>query len=131
MKKETLKRIFVIEDDRFFGEVVKQELSKLKQVVVEVFSSAEECMGKMNEAPELIILDFALHKGEVDHMNGHEALNHFRTNNAAQKVLFVSGKSDLGLLEQYKVFRSVDYIEKSDACIRRMVEKVKYQLTAA
>ena len=131
MKKEAIRKVVVIEDDKVCGEIVKQELNRLAKVEVVLFSSAEECFSKMKQQPELIILDFFLGTNGSQNMNGHEALNQIRTNNSDQKVLFISTVSEIDLLEQYKVYRSVDYIEKSCLGTGRMIEKVKCQLSAA
>lgn len=131
MKNEEIKRIVVIENDPVLRASAKNHLEKLDQVVVEIYSSAEDCLTNMMQDPELILLDFSLETSKEEGMNGHEALNHFRMRNSAQKIIFVSGRLDFELLEEYKQYRAIDYIEKSRFISNRMIEKVKHQLFAA
>jgi FixJ family two-component response regulator len=111
MKKN--KMVFIVDDDVFYSEILKQELSKLKDVEIETFVSAEDCLLNLNRKPNLIILDFYLDSDNPANMTGHEAIGKIFSSQKDVKVLFVSGTHNETLLEEYKKYRAVDFVLKA------------------
>jgi two-component system OmpR family response regulator len=125
------KIIFIVDDDIIYLELLKNELTELKNIEVETFTSAEKCLEKMYKKPDLIILDFYLDTLNPENMNGHNALKEFYIENPKQKIVFISSSNNEFLLEEYKRYRSVDFIVKTDSGINHLQQLVKYHLKAA
>ena len=125
------KRIFIVDDDLIYLEIMKHELSSLENVEVEAFTSAESCLQQIDKRPDLIIIDCHLDSDDPDNMTGLEALEHFRTYDFSPKILFVSGNAQDRLLRSFEEDDAVDFISKNQPEENSLINKVKDQLYAA
>lgn len=119
------KKIFVVDDSLIYTEILAQELNVLDNIQITTFNSAEECLKNIHKNPNLIILDFYLDGENPNNMTGHEALNHLQKIESCPDVIFVSSEKNEALLEEYKNFRNVDFLLKTNKGTEQIVQKVK------
>ena len=62
---------------------------------VNIFSNGENCLDKMHENPDVIILDYYLDGIKADAANGLEILKKIRVTNPDVYVIMMSGQDDL------------------------------------
>lgn len=102
-------KIFIIEDDIWYGEILKYYLSLNPDYEVFLFSSAKECLDKIYLKPNVISIDFHL-----PDMNGEKLLKRIKEIDNTIPVIVISGQEDisiaLGLLKK----GAYDYIVKDD-----------------
>lgn len=122
------KKVFIVEDSPLYREVLKEEISAIQDVEIQAFASAEACLAKISEEPELIILDFYLDGENENNMSGHEALKEFQKADTPPEILFVSAAKNEGLLEEYQNYRNVDFVLKKEAGTEYLVHKVRQKL---
>lgn len=53
-------KIFIVEDDPFFGETLKYHLKLNPDFAVFLYGSAKECLNNLHQKPDIICLDFGL-----------------------------------------------------------------------
>ena len=53
-------RIFIVEDDEFYGEMLKHHLSKNPDYEIELFLTGKDCIANLYKKPSAISLDFSL-----------------------------------------------------------------------
>jgi two-component system, OmpR family, response regulator len=131
MKTENPKKIFIVDDDIVYLEILKNEVSELNNVKVYTFTSAEECLMQMDKKPDLIIIDFYLNSTNPRNMNGHQALEELFIENPKIKVLFISGETNENLLEEYRKYRFIEFVVKTDFGSNQIQQKILDQLKAA
>ncbi len=107
-------KIFIVDDDPFYLELLKFEISNLSLFDVSGFTSAEDCLCEMKNDPALIILDYNLTEDPKNKITGHNALELFKKENPKQKVIFISSEQNWEILEAYNKFREVKYMIKSE-----------------
>lgn len=120
------KNVFIIDDSPTYRELLNNEFTKFDEVVTHVFASAEECFENDLPEPVLVILDLYLDDGSGSVMSGHEALRKFLSQNENLEIVLISAEVNETLLEEYKLYRGVDFILKSETLsseIKDVLEK--------
>lgn len=120
------KNVFIIDDSPTYRELLNNEITKFEGVITHVFSSAEECFENDLPEPALVILDLYLDDGSGSVMSGHDALRQFLSLNENLEIVLVSAEVNETLLEEYKLYRGVDFILKSETIsgeIKDVLEK--------
>ena len=119
-------KLFLVEDDEFALEVMKDRFSDNKQLEVSVFATAEECITKIGEKPEVVVLDFFLNKVNEKAMNGAEALDLILKSSELTKVIMLTGQFDLTTAEELMKRGAYYYISKDESALDKLERKVNY-----
>lgn len=106
------KTVIVIDDDKIFLEIIKNELIQMNILNVRAFLSAEKALSIKNLNPDLIILDYHLNNGSNDNISGHSALNVVENKFPDSNIMLISGTCHEELLSQYEEYRKVAYCVK-------------------
>ena len=122
------KTVFIVDDSPIYREVLRHELSEFKNLHVQTFSSAEECLAKMYEKPELVILDFYLNGENKDNMTAHQAIKKMRELEVVPKILLISSERNEGLLEEYLNYRNIDFVLKTGEGTKNIANRIKQNL---
>ena len=120
--------VFVVEDDKFFSEMVQDFLKENESLNISAFSSAESCLGKLNENPDIIILDYYLDKGDSGAMNGLDALKEIRKKSPKTKVIVLSSQSSLNTATELLHVGAFDYVIKNGNAIKVLDKVMKKAL---
>jgi two-component system OmpR family response regulator len=110
--------VFVVEDDNFFSELIQDFLKEKKTLKVSGFSSAESCLEKLNENPDIIVLDYHLDKENPSAMNGLDALKEIRKTLPDTKVIILSAQHSLNTAAELLNLGAFDYVIKNNNAIR-------------
>ncbi|HEX4408790.1 MAG TPA: response regulator [Xanthobacteraceae bacterium] len=87
-------KLLLVDDDPDVRDIVSRVLSELGYDVREAGGGDEALAAFSDFNPDLLIVDFAM-----PNMNGAEVVTAARANNKEQKILFLSGYADSGILE--------------------------------
>lgn len=117
-------KVFLVDDDEFFLETISDALSQNKNVALSSFTSAEQCLAKMDEKPDLVFLDHMLNGGNPDMLNGIDALPKIIESNPLTKVIMLTGQEDLAIAEDMMRSGAYYYIPKDENCVSVMEKKV-------
>jgi two-component system OmpR family response regulator len=121
--------IFVVEDDNFFLELVKDDLSENEAYIVKGFSTAESCLDELHQNPDVIVLDFYLDKENPDAMNGMEALDKIVLSTPASKVIMLSGQDSLDTATTLLDKGAFDYVIKDMDAVSILQKKIAKALS--
>jgi DNA-binding NtrC family response regulator len=102
-------KLFVVEDDKFFGELLKRHLSLNPDYEVFLFSSAGECLNNLHRSPDIISIDFGL-----PDMPGNVLLQRIQEVNKNIPVIVISGQEDVAVAINFLKAGAKDYIIKDD-----------------
>ncbi|MGB3800628.1 MAG: sigma-54 dependent transcriptional regulator [Lewinella sp.] len=102
-------KIFVVEDDPFYGKLLKHHLSLNPDFDVELFTSGKECLDALYQKPDVISMDYGL-----PDMNGSELFSRIRALNSSVPIVIISGQDDINTAVDLLKRGARDYIVKDD-----------------
>lgn len=122
-----LPTIFIVDDDNLFAQMLSDHLSKTNMYRIEVITKGSDCLKRLHEQPDVIILDYHLESAtdEMNKDNGLVILEKIKKANPKIHVVMLSGQDHYGIAaqtiskgaEQYVVkdqnaFNNIDIILK-------------------
>jgi DNA-binding NtrC family response regulator len=102
-------KIFIVEDDAWFGELVKRHLSLNPDYEVHLYKTASECLANLHLKPDVISIDFGL-----PDMTGDVLLEKIHTVNKNIPVIVTSGQEDVSIAVNFLKAGARDYIIKDN-----------------
>jgi DNA-binding NtrC family response regulator len=132
-------KIYIVEDDPWYGELLKYHLSLNEDYEVHLFSSAKDCLANLYKKPQVVCIDFGL-----PDMSGDRLLQQILHTNPHTAVVVISGQEMISVAVNLLKSGARDYIMKDDnttellwnsilkirenAVLRHEVEELKEQL---
>ncbi|WP_264566424.1 sigma-54-dependent transcriptional regulator [Flavobacterium sp. N3904] len=104
----SLIKIFLIEDDAFFGETLKYHLTLNPDFEVLLYSSGKECLSHLYLKPDIICLDFGL-----PDIKGDLLLKRIKETNNSIPIIIISGQEDIEVAVEFLKSGAKDYIVKN------------------
>ncbi|MBN2638892.1 MAG: sigma-54-dependent Fis family transcriptional regulator [Bacteroidales bacterium] len=83
-------KIFIVEDDKFYGQLLKHHLSLNPENEVVLLRNCRECLDRVYEKPDVISLDYML-----PDFSGKECFEKIKSEYPDIPVIFVSGQQDI------------------------------------
>lgn len=110
MKKDAFK-IFILEDDVWYGSMLYHYMSLNPEYLVKRFDSPKEFFARLHENPDVVTLDYSLPDSD-----GSEVLKRIKEFNKDIQVIIISGQEDVATAISLLKNGAFDYIVKdSDA----------------
>ncbi|NCB08747.1 MAG: sigma-54-dependent Fis family transcriptional regulator [Bacteroidia bacterium] len=100
-------KIFVVEDNVLYAQVLKKHLEN-DHFQVKVFHTGKDCIMKLNEAPDVITLDYTL-----PDMTGHDVLNEIQQKLPNTHVIVISAQENINTAIELMKSGAYDYIMKA------------------
>lgn len=113
-------KVFVVEDDPFYGEMLKYHISLNPDYVVEKFDTGKDCLNNLYKNPSVISLDYSL-----PDMSGLEVLKKVKEYNPEIPVIIVSGQEDVSTAVSLLKEGAYDYFVKDDETKDRIWNALK------
>ncbi len=102
-------KIFLIEDDPFFGEALKYHLKQNPDFDVYLFKSGKECISNLYLKPDIICLDFGL-----PDITGDKLLIRIQEINNKIPIIIISAQEAIEVAVNFLKSGAKDYIIKND-----------------
>lgn len=103
-------KIFIVEDDKFYGQLLKHHLSLNPDNEVVLLKNCKECLDKLYEKPDVISLDYML-----PDFSGRECFEKIKVEFPDIPVIFVSGQQDIKTaLDMLKAGAYDYFVKESD-----------------
>ncbi len=113
-------KIFIVEDDVWYSEVLEYVLKLDPEVEVQKFTTGQECLDKLHENPAVITLDYSLND-----MNGIEILKKIKAFDPNIQVILISGQEDVSTAVKLLRNGAYDYIVKDEEAKERIWKSVQ------
>lgn len=104
-----LLKIFLIEDDAFFGEALKYHLKLNPEFDVHLFKTGKECLTNLYLKPDIICLDFGL-----PDTTGNKLMKKIQETNNKIPIIIISGQEEIEVAVDFLKAGAKDYIVKSE-----------------
>jgi two-component system response regulator AtoC len=109
MKNPQSFKIFVVEDDVWYGSMLEHYLSLNPEYEVKRFESPTDFFAHLHENPDVVTLDYSL-----PDCDGAEVLKKIKEHNPDIRVLIISGQEDVATAINLLKNGAFDYIVKDD-----------------
>lgn len=130
MSKDKIK-IFLVDDDALFLKSMEIEFLENADFNVKTFATGEDCIKKLSEYPDVIILDYQLDGIEKTAMNGILTLDKIKEINPDIPVVMLSSQDKIDVAISCMHHRAFDYVVKSETAFIRLKKIIstifKYQ----
>lgn len=102
-------KIFLIEDDPFFGEALKYHLKLNPDFDIHLFKNGKECISNLYLKPDIICLDFGL-----PDITGDKLLKRIQETNNKIPIIIISGQEEIEVAVDFLKSGAKDYIVKNE-----------------
>jgi DNA-binding NtrC family response regulator len=102
-------KIFIVEDDLWYGQLLKYHLFLNPDYDVRLFDQAKDCLNHLHLQPDVISIDFNL-----PDMSGEELLQRIKMQHGNIPVIVISGQADIAVALNLLKKGAYDYIVKDD-----------------
>lgn len=124
----TARTIFIVDDDVMLATMLADHLHATFPHTVEVFHTGEQCLARLNEHPDLVILDHHLNNVVKDAADGIEILQRIKKLDRKVHVIMLSSQTQYGVAlqtvqkgaEQY-VVKGKDQFDQIDRIVKEML----------
>jgi DNA-binding NtrC family response regulator len=102
-------KIFIVEDDPWYGEILEYHLSLNEDYVITRFTTGKECLANLHKKPDLITVDFSL-----PDYTGDKLFEKIRQTDDSIPVIAISGQEDISVAVNMLKMGVSDYLVKDD-----------------
>ena len=115
-------KIFLVDDDVKTLIMLKGNLEKkvYHNVTVNIFAYGENCLDKMDEKPDIVVLDFHLDGIRENAATGLEILKKIKSISPDTQVIMMSSQEDLKIALDTIRNGAYDYVMKQEDVIARL-----------
>ena len=112
--------IFIVEDDAFYANLLKNEIVTNKLGEVTCFSSGETFLENLYKMPDLVLLDYNLGS-----MQGVDILKKIKAINPNIQVILLSAQEKMRVAITSLKYGAYDYVEKNDFAFDQIKAHIK------
>jgi DNA-binding NtrC family response regulator len=129
--KVQLKKVFVVDDDRFHLQLMEQMLKSNGIEDVHLFENGMNCLSNIHQNPGIVFLD-----QQMDVYSGYETLRKIKRYNPNIFVVMVSGQEEIQTAINTLKFGAFDYLlkdihlEDNIVAVIRRIDEMKEVLKA-
>ena len=117
MQQNNQLKIYILEDDPWYGAILEHHLSNNPNYQVLKFEKERDFFNVMYDVPDVVTLDYSLTE-----MDGAQALQKIKKISPTTEVIIVSGHRDVATVVKLLKVGSFDYIVKDGDTIERLLK---------
>ncbi len=112
-------KIFVVEDDEWYGRLLVHTLSLNPDYEIKLFTTGKDCLANIHLSPDIVTLDYRL-----PDMKGLEVLKQIKEINDEIQIILISEQDDIEVVVTLLQTGAYDYIVKSRDIRERLLNTV-------
>jgi len=120
MKKESKIKLFLVDDDAVFLKSLEIQFLNHSNFEIVTFATGELCIERLNEMPDIIILDYYLDGIDKTAINGIETLDAIKQFDSELPVIMLSCQDKIEVAVQCMHHHATDYVVKSETAFVRL-----------
>lgn len=120
MEKTTKKKIFVIEDNKTEGMLLKLCLGSIKNISISNFTYGEDLIANLTENPKIVIADMML-----PDISGEELIQQIREKSPETEIIVVSAQKDIDVIARVQELGIYNYLVKSESCMESLQKSIE------
>lgn len=119
------RKIFVVDDDEMLTMMLSDHLQKNPDNQVSVFHTGEAAIEKLDEEPDVVILDYQLNSVVEEAKDGMHILQAIKKADRALTVIMLSSQDNYGKAMQTILKGALEYVVKDDNAFDRIDRVLK------
>jgi two-component system, NtrC family, response regulator AtoC len=120
MKNNNAFKVFIVEDDTWYGSMLQHYLSLNPEYEIKRFESPSDFFAHLHENPDVVTLDYSL-----PDCDGGEVLKKIKQQNPDTRVIVISGQEDVATAINLLKNGAFDYIVKDEETKDRLWNSIK------
>ncbi len=120
MENTRHKKIFVVEDNKTEGMLLKLCLGSIRNISITNFTTGQDLLDNLNEGPDIVIADMML-----PDISGEELILAVKENNPHTEVIVVSAQKDIDLIARLQELGIYNYLVKSETCMETLQKSIE------
>jgi two-component system, OmpR family, response regulator len=120
MKNESKIKLFLVDDDAVFLKSLEIQFLNHSDFEIVTFATGELCIERLNESPDIVILDFHLDGIDKKAINGIETLDAIKQFDSEIPVIMLSCQDKIEVAVQCMHHKATDYVVKSETAFVRL-----------
>ncbi len=124
MKDPEKRNIFVIEDNKTEGMLLKLCLSSISNISISNFATGRELLDNLDQNPEIVIADLML-----PDITGIELIKKIKEYNPDINIIVVSAQRDIDVVAKTQELGVYNYLVKSETCIEYLQNVINNLIT--
>lgn len=112
-----MRKIFLIEDNKTEGLLLKLALNSLDNIEVKTFTNGNDLLENLHENPEIALVDIML-----PDISGFELVKIIREFNPRIKIIVVSAQKEIEMIAKMQSMGIYNYVVKSEYAIQYLKE---------
>lgn len=113
-------KLFLVDDDALYLKSLDIEFKHAGGFEVHTFPTGEHCLEKLDEKPDIIILDYHLDGINKDAMDGLQTLDKIKEIDPEIIVIMLSSQDKIDIAIKCMHHKAVDYVVKSETAFTRL-----------
>ena len=105
--------LFVVDDDKFYSQLICKYYDMKPEISISVFSDAESCIVAQETIPNIILLDYHLYDPLKDNMDGDKAIAALRSKYPDAIVVMISGDKKQEIKQSSELKGAFEFIMKN------------------
>ena len=101
-------KIIILDDDLFFGNLLRNFLLNQGYKLIELFQDEFKCLESINQGLSIVILDHNLKNS-----NGFDVMKKIKQKNSKAIIIYLSGQEYMHIAVKAIRLGAIDYIEKN------------------
>jgi CheY-like chemotaxis protein len=114
------KKVFLIEDNRTEGMLLKLSLGSIESIKVTSFITGKDLLDNLSQNPDIVIADLML--PDID---GYDLIKLIKNYNKNIRIVVVSAQKDVELIAKIQEQGVFNYLVKSEACIKYLQQVIE------
>lgn len=125
MKYSQPKKIFIVDDDEMLTETLSDYLTRKVAHEISVFHTGEDCLKRIAENPDVIILDYYLNTVDKDAVDGLEILKTIRKHTPNARVIMLSSQEKYAVALTTVMKGAEQYVIKNEEAFEKIAQMIE------
>lgn len=113
-------KLFLVDDDVAYLKALEKEFLETADFEIEMFATGELCLAKIDQNPDVVILDYELSAIDLDAMNGIDVLDEIKAFDPNIPVIMLSAQDEINIAVNCMHHHAFDYVVKSETAFLRL-----------
>lgn len=119
-------KIFIVDDEPLLSEMLTDYLNDhIPNLDIISFPTGEACLQKLDENPDIVVLDYFLNSKEKDAANGIDILRELKKKNKALPVIMLSSQKSYTTAAQTIGYGAMHYVIKGQDAFNEIKELIQ------
>lgn len=120
MTKNNKIKLFLVDDDALFLKSLEIEFLSHNDFDIETYATGDLCIEKLENKPDVIVLDYNLNGIDKNAMNGLQTLDKIKAFDESIPVVMLSSQDKIDVAVNCMKHNAFDYVVKSETAFVRL-----------